>query len=374
MRKVYAREHNPDYTLLIIVFILITFGLFLINSASMVLSENKFGSTYYYVWHQIIYGLLPGIMGLIIFSKLNYNFLRKVAPYLFVASLFLMFLVFLPKIGYSFGGAHRWIKIGSFTFQPSEFLKITAIIYFAAWLESTGKNKIQKFKDGFLPFMVLVGITGSFLVFQPDIGTLGVICFGLLFMFIASGGPKKYILLIIVIGIVSIFTIALIRPYSKNRLEVFLNPEADILNSGYQINQSLIGIGAGGVYGLGFGYSRQKYNYLPEPVGDSVFSIAAEELGFIGSVLIIFLYILFIWRVLKIANGAPDDFSRYVAVGIASFWGIQSVINISATSGAIPLTGIPLPFISYGGTSLIALLVCIGIALNISKMTKNARI
>jgi cell division protein FtsW len=363
-------KNKPDYSLLFLVLGLVSFGLLMINSASMVISESKFGSTYYYVNHQIINGLLIGIVGLVALSVTNYKILKKVALWAFIANIGLMAAVFIPGLGYAAGGAHRWIKIGGFTFQPSEILKLSAVVYFAAWLESRGR-KIKDPKEGLVPFVFLAGLTGSFLIFQPDVGTLGVICFGLLAMFFAAGAKIKHIGLIVAVGIIGIVSLVWISPYRFQRFTTFLDPEADPLQSGYQISQSLIGIGAGGVTGLGFGYSRQKFNYLPEPVGDSIFAIVAEELGFIGATVLIVLYGFFMWRILKIAKNAPDDFGRYLAVGICSFWGIQAMINIAAISGAIPLTGIPLPFISYGGTALFIVLWSVGIVLNISRQSKK---
>jgi cell division protein FtsW len=369
--SIRLKSHKPDYFLLLVVLFLVAMGILLINGASMVIAEKKFGSSYYYAWHQIINGCVGGIIGLIILSRINYTVLKKYSVVFYIASLVALGAVFLPVVGVSFGGASRWLKLGPLpSFQPSELLKLSSILYFAAWLESRGK-KIDSLKEGFIPFLMLVFVTVVSLVFQPDIGTLGVICLGLLAMFFAAGAPKKYIITLIVLGIIAVLVLIWTSGYRSNRLTTFLDPESDPTGRSYQIQQALIGIGSGGVTGLGFGYSRQKFYYLPEAVGDSIFSIIAEEFGFIGVCIIISFYVVLIFRIFRVARNATDDFGRYVAVGVGSFWGIQALINIAAISGAIPLTGVPLPFISYGGTSLMVALFGVGIVLNISKHSEK---
>jgi cell division protein FtsW len=311
-----------------------------------------------------------GTIAFLVTSKIDYKHWRGLGFYFFIGSLVLTALVFVPEIGFSHGGATRWIDLKLFTFQPSELLKVSFVIYLAAWLSSI-RDKVSTLKFGLFPFWIMVGLVGILLLKQPDTDTFGVIVFAGLAMFISAGGKWRHILATVLVGIVVFGAIALTRPYVMSRIETFFKPAENSLGSSYQLQQSLIAVGSGGIVGRGFGQSVQKFNYLPEPIGDSIFAVAAEEFGFVGSVILILLFVFFAVRGLKIATRAPDSFGRLVVVGIVILIISQAYINIAGMLGVIPLTGIPLPFVSHGGTALFIALAEVGIIVNISKHQRN---
>jgi cell division protein FtsW len=262
------------------------------------------------------------------------------------------------------------VEIGPISFQPSEVMKLAIILYLAAWFSERGKKWNADTFEGLVPFLAVIGLV-SFLIYQqPDAGTLGLIYLISIAMFFASGARLAHIFGLITAGLLGLAFLIKVAPYRLQRFLVFLNPDYDPLGHGYQLNQALYALGSGGILGLGLGQSRQKFNYLPEPVTDSIFAVLGEELGFIGTTLLITAFLLIAWRGLRIARRAPDEFGRLIAIGIVSWIFIQAFVNMAAISGAIPLTGIPLPFVSYGGTSLAVLLSGVGILLNISKQAK----
>lgn len=357
---------KSDPIFLISLIAIIIAGLIILTSASVTLSQKNFQESYYYVRHQIIYGLLIGLVGFFLIQKIYYRRLKTLSPLLLLFSIILMLLVFVPSIGLSSGGAKRWIGLYGYSFQPAELLKLTFIIYLAAWLE-TRKKEIHNFFSGLIPFWILMGLIGLLLILQPAVGTLGIITLTSLIMFYLAGGKIRYAILTILIGFLILLFIIKLAPYQMNRIVSYFNPDLDKLGIGYQINQAIIGIGSGGLFGLGLGQSRLKYGFLPETIGDSIFAVAAEELGFIGAIFIISLFLLFTWRALIIAKSSTDQFGRLLAAGIGTWICLQAFINIAAISGLIPLTGIPLPFISYGGSSLAVNLVAAGLISNIAR-------
>jgi len=360
------KTKSPDAVLIFILLALVVFGLVMIASAGVAYSRTRFGDSYFFFKHQLIYGVIPGFILLFFVQKINYNFWKKIAFPFFVLSVICLILVFIPGFGSRIYGASRWMQLGSFSFQPSEMLKLSIIIYLAAWLENR-LERVQDFYEGLVPFLAIVGFISFLLVKQPDMGTLGVIILISMSIFFISGARISHIFMLAVTGIMSLIMLIKFESYRMDRLMVYLHPEIDPRGIGYQINQALLAIGSGGIFGLGLGNSLQKFNYLPEPVGDSIFAIISEELGMVGAIVLLFLFISFAVRALKIAKYAPDRFAKITATGIASWIIVQSFINISAISGLIPLTGIPLPFISYGGTSIVFLMAAVGILLNISK-------
>lgn len=351
-----------------ITFILLIFGLIMLASAGVVLSETRFGDAYYLFKRQLLFGVIPGLALFFIFQKVNYRFWKKVSVLLFFVTIILLFLVLMPGIGSSYKGASSWIDLGPISFQPTEMAKFTMIIYLAAWLESRGR-KIKSFKEGLLPFLAILCAVSALIISQPDLGTLGAIVIISVMMLFASGAPIKHLAGLFAGGVSIILLLIKLEPYRMDRLKVFLGTGIDPQGIGYQINQALMAVGSGGLFGLGLGYSRQKFNYLPEPVGDSIFAIIAEELGFIGAGLLLLLFIAFALRGFRIARFAPDQFSRMVAIGISSWIIFQALINIMAIIKLIPLTGITLPLISYGSSSLVFTLLGIAVLLNISKHT-----
>jgi cell division protein FtsW len=278
----------------------------------------------------------------------------------------LLLSVFIPGLTFGTKGASRWIIILGMSFQPSELAKLTFIIYLSAWLDQR-RNKLNDTNEGFIPFLMLIALVAVPIVKQPDIGTLISICLVAFTMYFMAGAGLRYMGMIFVGGVGAVMLLAKIEPYRMNRLKVFMHPELDPQGIGYQINQALLALGSVGLFGLGLGHSRQKFNYLPEPIGDSVFAITGEELGLVGLLFLIVLYLIFALRGFAIAESARDGFGKLLAIGITSWIIFQSIMNIGAITSLIPLTGIPLPFVSYGGSSVISLLIGMGILLSISK-------
>lgn len=359
-------EHSFDRSLLITLFALLGIGLIMIASAGIVYGKVRFGDEYYFLKQQLV-GLSVGLVLLFIFQKIHYRVWQRFVVPIFIIALVLLILVFIPGFGTTVYGAARWIELGPLSFQPGEVMKFAIILYLSAWLAGKGKHKTADFFEGLVPFLALLSVVGFLIIKQPDTGTLGLIFLISLAIFFASGANILHILSLFLGGLFFLFVLIKIAPYRMQRFLVFMNPEHDPLGFGYQMSQALLAIGSGGLFGIGLGQSRQKFNYLPEPVTDSIFAVAGEELGLVGAVVIVSLFLFLAWRGIRIALGAPDEFGRLLAVGIISWVVFQAFINIAAITGLIPLTGIPLPFISYGGTSLAVLLAAMGILLNISK-------
>lgn len=355
-----------DKTFLIITGILIFSGFLIFSSASMGLLAREGASFATVAIKQIVIGLIGGGISAFVISQIPYTTYKKYAFHIFVATLILTFAVFIPGLGFSHGGATRWISVLGFSFQPSEILKLGFIIYLAAWLSKNQKRN-HMFKEGLLPVGIIFGIVSLSLLFQPDNDTLAVILATGTIMYFVAGASWKHIGLIVLTGIIGIGIVATARPYVRDRIATFIDPSRNTQGSSYQINQSLIAIGSGGFFGRGFGQSVQKFNYLPEPIGDSIFAVAAEEFGFVGSVVLLLAFLSFTLRGYFIASKSKDMFGRLLIVGIITLIITQSVINMSAMMGIIPLSGIPLVFVSHGGTALLIALASIGIILNVSK-------
>ncbi|MFA6537005.1 MAG: putative lipid II flippase FtsW [Patescibacteria group bacterium] len=372
--KLFANQSpttKPDYFFLGSFSVLVLLGLIILSSAGTAIGLQKFNDSYHFVKHQFFYGFLPGIFLFLLCYKINYHFWKKLMiPSLFF-SIFLLLLVFIPGIGAEFGTAKSWIHIFGFSFQPAEIVKLSFLVYLSAWLEKRGQTGVKDLYYGFLPFVFLLGLISILMLLQPDMGTLSVIIFMCLAVFFYSGARFKHVFFLLCAGVASIYLMIIKSPYRAARLTTFLHPELDPQGIGYHINQAFLAIGSGGIIGLGFGHSRQKHLYLPEVTGDSIFAIFAEEMGFIFSTLLILLFIFFIYKGLKIAQKAPDLFGKLLATGIISWIGFQTFFNISSMVGLSPMTGIPLPFISYGGTALAILMGACGIIGNISKNTEK---
>lgn len=358
-------KRRIDFILLGVILCLTVFGMIMIASAGVAKSHEQYQQTYYFFKHQLIYGLLFGlILGYIAF-KIDYKIWKKLALPLFVLALVMLSLIYIPQFSYAHGGARRWFFIGGFSFQPSEMMKLFFMIYLAAWFDKHN-NDSSKSVSGMVIFLLLVGLVFSLILFQPDLGTAGIIAFCAFFLYILSGAKWKYVLSIAFLGLLALAVLIKVEPYRMARLLAFQNPEINSQGASYQINQSLIAIGSGGPFGVGLGQSRQKFNYLPEPVGDSIYAIVAEEFGLIGSLGTLLAFIIFLIRGFFVSHHAPDRFGALLAGGITIWIATQAFINMSAISGLIPLTGVPLPFISYGGTALATIGLGAGILLNIS--------
>lgn len=341
----------------------------MLASASVAVSYHRYGSASKLIVDQLTGGVLAGGVAFIITQRLSYSFWRKAAFALLIFSLALLISVFVPQIGFSAGGARRWIHLKIFFFQPAELAKIALIIYLAAFFAKY-REYLAQFWQVVFPFCVVSAVMLGLIALQPDVGTLGIIAATAGIMFFAAGARTKHVGMLIAMLLVLFFGFVLTAPYRANRFLVFLNKDLDPQGIGYQSQQALLAVGSGGLWGLGLGESRQKYNFLPESVSDSIFGIIAEELGFVGAVGVVALFAAFALRSYRIALRAPDLFGRYLAIGIASWIVIQAFVHIAAVIGLIPLTGVTLPFISHGGSSLALVLAGCGILVNISKYTK----
>lgn len=339
------------------------FGLLMIFDASSYIAFRDFGDKYFYIREQGTWAVL-GIIGMIFFSYFNYKRFYYLALPILIAAICMLIAVFLPGIGTGpILGANRWINLGFTTVQPAEFVKLSLAIYLAAWFSNKEKERL-------LAFGLLIGFVFLLIMLQPDMGTGTIILFEALAIYYLSGASMKYIImgspLLFVVG----FLLIKIAPYRAARLTVFLSVDTNLQNASYHIKQILIALGSGGFFGVGIGNSLQKFAYLPENVTDSIFPIIAEEFGFFGCLILIVLFLVIIWRGFYIAEHAKDKFGKLLAGGLITFLGIQMVINLGAMTALFPLTGVPLPFVSYGGSALIVDFCAVGILLNIAKQSQ----
>jgi cell division protein FtsW len=347
-------------------------GFFIFSSASLGLLA-KSGSEYSSVtFSQTILGLFLGTLAMLLFSRIDYKIWKKYGFWLLIISIILNILVLIPHIGFEAGGARRWFLVAGVSLQPSEALKLSFVIYFSAWAASM-KDKMQSFKYGFVPLLVLLAIAAGLLLKEPDTDNFIMIVFAGIAIFLAAGGRWRYILGLVIAGLLGLTILAFARPYIMQRITTFIHPSSNGQGSSYQIQQSLIAIGSGGITGRGYGQSIQKYNFLPEPMGDSIFAVEAEEFGFVGAVTLVLLYVLFSARGLKIASRITDPFGRLLVVGIVIMITAQAFVNIGAMLGVLPLSGITLPFVSQGGSSLFVTLLEVGIVLSVSRSQTNTR-
>lgn len=367
-----VRMSSTTKTLTFLVFLLVGLGLLVLSSASVIEGQKKFGSSYYYLLRQLTYGGLGGIVLYLLFSRISYHFWRKFAVPVLLLGLLAVLAVFIPQLGLSAKGATRWLDVGFLIFQPSEILKFALIIYFSAWFARTSRSGRTSGADNswskvFLPFFIILGFVILLLGLQPDLGTLSVVLLISLAIFFFAGGKISVLLSLSGLLGAGLLSLAFFSSYQVNRLLTFINRTEDPQGIAYHINQALIAIGRGGIWGNGLGNSEQKISFLPEPMGDSIFAIFVEELGLIGAAVLITIFVLLILHLVKIARNAPDRFAQLLVLGVAVWIGGQAFINMAAISGLVPLTGLPLPFVSYGGTSLATLLASLGIVANVAK-------
>ncbi|MEK7623696.1 MAG: putative peptidoglycan glycosyltransferase FtsW [Patescibacteria group bacterium] len=368
----YSRNpslHQPDYLLLIYFGILLVFGLAMLASASAPVGYAKFGDSYFFIKRQLLFGVLPGLVLFLVFAKFQYRLLLQLDWLIFLGCIAVLLAVFIPGLGSNLGtAATSWLVIGPLSVQPAEAVKLGLIIFLASYLAKKG-SQLQSFQEGLLPALILAGALIFLVLLQPDVGTATIlfsIVFGMLF---ASEAKLSHLTGLAILGLIGFGIMVAVAPYRIARFTTFLHPELDPQGIGYQINQAFMAIGSGGVFGLGFGHSQQKFQYLPEVHADSIFAIIGEEMGFVVSAGLIVLLILISKRITQNARSVPDKAGQLLLVGIMIWFMTQSLFNIGAMVGVLPLTGVPLPFVSHGGTALLVALSAVGIVVNVSKQT-----
>ncbi|MDO8183783.1 MAG: putative peptidoglycan glycosyltransferase FtsW [bacterium] len=363
------KARRPDRFFFILTFVLAITGFVIFSSAALGLLGRD-GASFTVVAGKQLFILLGGLALFIIVSGLPYERWYKLAPYLFILALGLTALVFIPGLALESGGAKRWLLLPlggeAFSFQPAELLKLATIMAWAWWLAKY-RDHLATWRFGFFPLLAVLGLIGGLLLAQPNTSTFGIIAVAAVAMFLIAGGRWWHFLVICLIGVMALGAVVVTRPYVMARVLTYLDPSRDRQGDSYQITQSFIAIGSGGIMGRGFGQSVQKFNYLPEPIGDSIFAVAAEEFGLVGTSLFLLILLVFALWGLKIASQVNEPFGRLLALGIVILITVQSLINIGAMIGLLPLTGVPLVFVSQGGSALLLALIEAGIVLNISR-------
>lgn len=365
-----SKKFSLDKQFLMATGSLVFVGLLIFISAALSRLTDSPSVFYRMLITQIGLALVGGAVAFLGASRIPYKKWQEWALPVLILGMVVTLFVFIPGLGLRHGGAQRWISLGFISFQPAELLKFAVIIYWAAWLAWVGK-KITEFRYGLLPFLILSGATGLILLMQPDTGTFLVILATMTAMYLLAGAPLKDFAILLLLGAVAFGGLIAARPYLLDRIQTFRDPSHDPLGSSYQIQQSLIAIGSGHFAGRGFGQSVQKFSYLPEPAGDSIFAVLAEEFGLLGSLALLLLYMWFFFRGMYISSRAPDQFSRLLVAGIILVIVSQSFLNIASIVGLFPLTGLPLVFVSHGGTALFITLFSVGIVMQVSRKMKT---
>ena len=346
------------------------FGVIMLMSASGPYGYQKFGDSLYLFKHQLLYGVLPGAIIFFLVALIDYRKFKALGGFFLIASVAMLVLVYLPGVGMSVGGSSRWVRIFGMAFQPSEFVKVSFLIYAAAWLAAKSSQEIKKFETGLLPFLFPLGVVLFLLIAQPNTGTTMVIAGTSFLMFFFAGAPYIWFVGLGAAAVALVAALVKLTPYRAARFMTFLHPELDPQGIGYHINQAYLAIGSGGLFGLGYGHSRQKYLYLPEVSGDSIFAVMAEELGFIAVIFFLIVLSALVLRCFRIAKNAPDRFGSFLAGGVGGWIAIQSILNIASMLGLLPITGVTLPFISYGSSAFIALCVGCGMVVSVSRQSQ----
>ncbi len=363
MKEVTSK--SADRLFLLFSAILVVFGLVMLASAGSPAGYSKFGDTFYFIKKQLLFGFFPGFVLFLILARLNYHILGKFSGLIYLFSLILLTLVFIPGVGLMLNGSRSWIQVLGLSLQPSEIAKLSIIIILAKLLSED--KDFSDWKNVLLPIFYVIAPAVLLIGVQPDIGTLSILIVIIFAMLYLAGIPKVYLVILGLAGILCFVVLLLVAPYRAQRITTFLHPELDPKGIGYQINQSFLAVGSGGIFGLGLGHSRQKFQYLPEVQADSIFAVIAEEMGLLVTSALVMLIAFLGLRGFKIAKGSPDQFGRLLAAGIMIWFVWQSFLNISTTIGLLPLTGVPLPFISHGGSAMLVMLGAVGIVANISK-------
>jgi cell division protein FtsW len=366
------RYHDPDWWLLSVLLTLVMFGTVMVFSASFPEVAVEEGLARYSVLiRQLIYVAVGGA-GLFVAMRIDYHAYHRYAFWMMLGIVALLIaLVFVPGVGTEVYGAKRWIMIGPLSFQPSELAKPVIVLYMASWLVSKGKH-VRSFSHGLVQFSVVMGVLVGLVMLEPDLGTSALLVTVGVAMFFVAGADLLQFASFMILGATAFLTMALSAPYRRERIFVFLNPDADLQNLGWQLYQARLALGSGGLLGLGLGASRQKFSWLPAAHNDAIFAVIGEELGLIGCGFIVMMFCAIGYRGYRIATGAPDSFGTLIAVGITTWLIFQAAFNIGGITMAIPFTGIPLPFISAGGTSLVVAMTSVGILLNVSRQTLSS--
>lgn len=351
------------YTTMLLVFI----GIIMVFSASFIQSKFKLDDSYYFLKRNLIYAVL-GFIAMMFTAKLDYRFWDKNSRKLGIGVIVLLILVLSP-VGISLNGAQRWLGFGGLTIQPAELAKFATIIITAKLIEKK-YDDIKSLTKGVLPLLIMPGIFFTLIILQPNLSTAGTVILVTFVMIFVAGMDMKIVYTMFGAGVALFGVMVAAAPYRLARVTSFLDPFKDPLGAGYQVIQGLYALGSGGLFGLGLGKSRQKYFYIPEPQNDFIFAIIGEELGLIGCAIVIMLFVLLVYRCIRIAIRCSDVFSCMLVVGIGGQIGIQAALNIAVATSSMPVTGVALPFISYGGTSLIIFMAAVGIVLNVSKHIK----
>ncbi len=367
------RVGSPDYMIMAAAGVLVVMGVLAVYSSSFALGILEYGDANYFVFRQVFFAFL-GVCAMWLLMKSDYRRLRAISPLLMLAAIFGLVAVLLPGIGVNQNGASRWIAVGGPIppLQPSEFAKLALIIYVAAWLAGRGEH-VKAFWTGFFPFVVLVGLVAGLIMLEPDLGTTIVIVATTLTLVFVAGASLTHVAAFAGISGVVASLLVLTGEYRADRIFAFVGAEDDPSGRGFHTLQLLIALGSGGVHGLGLGASRQKFFYVPGAHTDGIFAIIGEELGFIGCAIVLILFAVLMVRGFRVILRARDDFGSLLAVGIVSWIGYQALINIGGITRTLPLTGIPLPFLSYGGSALMAMLAGIGILLSVSRYSVDVR-
>ncbi|KAB2335323.1 stage V sporulation protein E [Cytobacillus gottheilii] len=363
-----TKKTTPDLILIIITLSLLAVGLTMVYSASAIWADYKFDDSFFFAKRQLLFAV-AGIVAMFFIMNVDYWTWRTWAKLIIIVCFVLLVLVLIPGVGNVRNGSRSWIGVGAFSVQPSEFMKLAMIVFMAKFL-SERQKLITSFKKGLAPSLGLAFLAFAMIMMQPDLGTGTVMMGTCVVMIFVAGARISHFVMLGLIGVAGFVALVLSAPYRMKRITSFLDPWEDPLGSGFQIIQSLYAIGPGGLFGLGLGQSRQKFFYLPEPQTDFIFAILSEELGFIGGSFVILLFALLLWRGIRIALGAPDLYGSFLAVGIIAMVAIQVMINVGVVTGLMPVTGITLPFLSYGGSSLTLMLMAIGVLLNISRYAR----
>jgi cell division protein FtsW len=363
-----TKRTTPDLILIIVTLSLLAVGLTMVYSASAIWAEYKFDDSFFFAKRQMLFAGV-GIVAMFFIMNVDYWTWRTWAKVIIITCFVLLLLVLIPGVGNVRNGSRSWIGVGAFSVQPSEFMKLAMIAFLAKYL-SERQKLITSFTKGLVPSLGLVFLAFGLIMLQPDLGTGTVMVGTCVVMIFISGARIRHFVFLGLLGVAGFVALVLSAPYRIKRITSFLDPWEDPLGSGFQIIQSLYAIGPGGLFGLGLGQSRQKFFYLPEPQTDFIFAILSEELGFIGGSFVILLFALLLWRGIRIALGAPDLYGSFLAVGIVAMIAIQVMINIGVVTGLMPVTGITLPFLSYGGSSLTLMLMAIGVLLNVSRYSR----